>query len=194
MLWSICGFQNEGKTFFAMCLGYNDFRRGKTIITNMDLYYPHIKINKDTIFFLGEKQPNLNNVSFLFDELWIYLDCRKAIENTIASYFFLQSSKDSSNIYLTAQNNEQNELRIKQNLHKYTECQRGIIHNGKFHHIESENRDLGEPLNSFLVIECKTYIRKGNINNSMWILQNITYIKAKSFFNLYNTREKKVII
>lgn len=194
MIQSICGMQNEGKSLIAVRLAYLDWKKGRRIITNMDnLAFPHHLVNKDFVFWLGENQPTFNNISFLFDELWLWLDCRQVFENRIATYFFLQSSKSNANIYLTAQDNGQNELRIRKNLHRYTECRRFLFINGKFFRVISENRDLGK-YNPYLYIECKTYSKDLKLAEPIYKLKKTEMIKAVTWFNLYNTFEKRVIV
>lgn len=202
MIHSICGLQNDGKTLYMTYLAYLDYLEGKPIISNYKLNFKHYLVNKDFMIWLGLKQPDFPNVTFVFDELWLWLDCRgmmlgKAYENTISTYFFLQSSKNSANIYLSAQHNSQNEIRIQNNLHRYTECERELyIGDNQFKRIISDKRNLGEPYNSYLYIKCKTYDRDLNIKESNYTLnkEKSCHLRASKYFGLYSTYEKKIIV
>lgn len=199
MIQSITGLQNSGKTLYMTYLGFLAFLNGKTILTNYSVNFPHFRIDKDFLFFLAREQPPLKNCCFLFDELWLWLDCRNSQENTIGTYFFLQSSKDDSYIYLTAQHNEQNERRIRKNLHRITNCSRVLYKNKKFVAIDCEDRFLDEEhgydkdIIDNLYIECVNFKRIIVSMFSDLIPDNKVYIKAKPIFKLYNTKEKKVI-
>lgn len=193
MIHSICGMQNEGKTLYTVRLAYEDWKKGRKIITNMDLSFPHYRVNKDFVFWLGEKQPSFRNISFVFDELWLWLDSRTVFENRIATYFFLQSSKSDANIYLTAQDNGQNEIRIRNNLHRYTECRRFLLLNKNFFRVICEERDL-KKYSPYLYIECKTFNKDLRMANPIYKLKSLEMLKAINYFNYFDTREKKVII
>ena len=190
MIHVITGLMNSGKTLYMTKLGFRNYLLGRQIISNYSLNFPHFKVNKDYIMTLGEKQPVLKNVCFLLDELWIWLDCRDSFKNKVATYFFLQSSKDDTNIYITAQTNQQNEKRIRDNLHKITTCSRCVLESGIFKEIVDDKRFL---LPSILE---RMYIKAVNFKRvNMGIFSDIKhtdteYIKAQTYISLYNTREK----
>lgn len=73
MIHAVCGSQNNGKTLVMTYLGLKDFQEGRTIISNYNLSFKHYLINKDFLFWLGKEQPAFNNVTFLLDELWIWV-------------------------------------------------------------------------------------------------------------------------
>lgn len=196
---SICGLMNSGKTLYMTYRLFLDYCRGRTIVTNYDLNFPHIKINRDTLFFLGESNPSLKdffqskNISMGFDELWLWLDCREAINNRIATYFFLQSSKDDINIYITAQDNDQNEKRIRNNLHFFTGCERRLLDNSKFINVPfefNEKRFLPMELYEKLYIKAITYKRESNFLYSNYQEYKKIYLYARIIAKLYDTTQK----
>lgn len=194
MIHSICGLQNEGKSLIAVKYAYEDYKKGRKIITNVDiLNFPHYKVNKDFVFWIAENQPTFNNISFFFDELWLWLDSYQTMENRVATYFFLQSSKSNANIFLTAQDNSQNLIRIRRNLHRYTECKRFLLTKKGFKRVIAENRDL-DNYNPFVYIEESTYQRDLNMDESVFKLKSKKMIHAQKYFNLYSTYEKRIII
>lgn len=201
MLHSIVGLQNCGKSEYASFLSFIDFLRGRKILSNTNLCFKHKRINKDFLTWLATKQPILRNVSFLLDECWLWYDAYQSMQERVGSYFFLQSSKDNSNIYMTAQNNEQNMRRIRNNLHRLSECYRVEKTKTGYKPILIEERDLSNyrtseniPLNDVLFIKIinkkRVLDRYGSLD---FEYHNTVYLKAKEYFKLYNTYEKRVL-
>jgi hypothetical protein len=189
MLHIFNGQMNSGKTFIMAYETFLDYLDGRIIYSNIPLNFPHILINRDFVFELGEKQPILKNSSFLLDELWIWLDCRDSKSNTIATYFFLQSSKDDINIRISAQSFSQNDKRIKENFHKLSICKRVIKIDNEFLDINSEKRFLPKDIQDKLYIQETEFKRKNNINGTL-VKSAIRRIKADCFFSLYDTTLK----
>jgi len=187
---SIVGLMNSGKTLFLTLCLYKDFLKGRTIITNYHVNFPHYQINRDYLFYLAQTQPDTRNISFGFDELWIYLDCRSSQENKIATYFFLQSSKGDTQVYITAQDNSQNDLRIRTNQHLLTVCERRILVDKKLKKISDEQRHLPSWINNKLYIIARTYVQKIVIYQRDYVFKKRQIIKAKPIFNLYDTNYK----
>lgn len=190
MIHSIIGLMNSGKTLYMTYLLFLDFLKGRTIYTNFPLCFPHYLINKDYLIDLAKKQPNTTNHSYGFDELWIWLDCRTSQQNRIGSYFFLQSSKGDTKIYLTAQDNTQNERRIRFNQHLISICERRILINKKLRKITSEKRILPVKYQNKLYIKVKTYSQKIIGFDRELLLKDTQYIHAKTIFKLYDTNIK----
>lgn len=202
MLESITGVQNSGKTAYLVNELFTDFTKGRIIITNIHLNFPHIKVNKDWLIERSLKQDiiewlKLNNIpfkkgglSFGFDELWIWLDARQSMANTIATYFFLQSSKDDSNIRFTAQTNNQNDRRIRDNLHRITECDRVLKYNDTYFLIDNEERYLSPELNLFLYIQAEIFKRQERGGLTTFESYATKYIKAMPLFELFDTSIK----
>lgn len=191
MINSIVGQMNSGKTLFMVLRLYQEWLKGKTIITNFYVNFPHYRINRDFLVDIANKQ-NLvmENVAFGFDELWIWLDARRNQENTVATYFFLQSSKDDTSIYLTAQTNQQNDKRLRDNLHRISECNRVLEIDDDFYTIDEEYRFLKPELQPLLNIHVKEY-KRTFINGIARLTKfNEMWIEAKPIFNLYETKQK----
>jgi hypothetical protein len=197
----IIGLMNSGKTLYMTFKLYQAYLKGKTIITNYDLYFPRMpgagriyKINKDTLIKWGEDGEVLTNCAFGFDEFYIYMESRTSMLNTATSYFFLQSSKNDAEIYLTTQHNNQIDRRIRENLHKITQTNRVIKIGNKYYSINDEQRFLPVRVMKDLYIKAQEYkrINRGFITN---IEPGDTYyIKADKVFDLYTTKQiiKKV--
>lgn len=196
MIHGITGLMNSGKTFYMSLMGLFQYYKGKTIISNYDLAYPHYKVNRDFIFKLGKEQPILTDVCFLLDELWIWLDCRSSMANTISTYFFLQSSKDDTKIYFTSQNIGQVERRLRDNLHAISNCQRVLKQDGKFVNISEDDRFLTEE-NGYdasvfdnLYIKVQTFKQINFYIYTDFVPKKREYIRVKPFIKLFNTSQK----
>lgn len=181
---------NSGKTLFMARQLFIHWLQGMTIITNINLTFPHQLVDKDFILWLAKEQPRLKDVAFGFDELWIWLDSRKFKKNTLATYFFNQSSKDDNPIYFTAQHNGQIEKRIRDNLHILTQCSRVLLINNKFVPINEEKRFLPKEYQSKLYIKVINFRRINIGYYTEMIPDNPFYIRADIFFRLYDTTEK----
>lgn len=200
MITSIVGLMNSGKTLYMTFRLYLDYLRGRDIITNYDLNFPHFKINQDWLLNLVINNPDtiLTNCSFGFDELWLWLlDSRSSMGNEakIGTYFFLQSSKSDSNIYVSAQDNSQNDIRLRNNLHRIVQCQRTFFIDNKFKPVKSDKRFLnkvyGKWINDLLFIEATEYKRvldKFGLLDTKKI--STQYIPAKLMFDLFDTTKR----
>lgn len=198
MINSIVGLMNSGKTLYMTYKLYCDFLEGKEILTNYKVNFPHRIISQEWLLDIAGKEDTiLTNVSIGLDELWLWLmDCRNSTgkESRVASYFFLQSSKDDTNIYITAQDNGQNDSRLRTNFHIITQCSRVIWTGNKFKQISSEFRFLekkyGDAINNILFIKAEIYKRK--LFRGALVLEHTGnhHIPAKYVFDLYSTSQK----
>lgn len=187
----IVGEMNAGKTAIATFLSFIEFLKGKTVYSNIHLNFPHNFINPDYALLLGKEQPDLTNTCFLFDELWAWLmDCRSSMseQNKLMSYFFLQSSKDDGEIFLTSQNTGQNDNRIKNNFHRLYICERVLNINNKYYKFNSDKRFLEPEIQKLLSIRIQVF--KKDMYNNIIKTGEFEPIPIKPFFTLYNTKEK----
>lgn len=172
---------------------YFEYLRGKDIITNYHVNFPHYEINRDTLMDWGNKSISIKNTAFGFDELWIWLDCRDAMSNKVATYFFLQSSKDDMNIFMTSQDNSQNESRLRNNMHLLSSCDRVVWNpeTKKYERITSKKRFLPPEMQERLFIRVKEYEKRNYYIFSDYLpTGNTRYIRAPKFYWLYDTTQK----
>lgn len=191
MLHLIIGLMNSGKTLYMTYKLYQDFLQKRQIYANYKLGFPSFRINKDYIEDIGKTGKELLNISIGVDESWIYWDARKSAKNVYYTNFVLQSSKDDTKLYLTAQNNNQQDLRIRNNAHIITTCERGLLDNGKFKKITSLDRILPPDIQNNLYIKAVSYSFKLVGMVKMPYKYSTEIIKASDIFKLYNTHEKK---
>lgn len=196
MIHSIVGLMNSGKTLYLTAKALEHYKKGRIIISNYHLNFPHYRIKKDFMIELGKKQPNLKNVAFFLDEFWIWFDSRMSMAgekagggNTLVTYFFNQSSKSDTYIYLTAQHNGQNDKRIRDNLHLLTTCKRVIKVGNSFYPINESKRFLSKKYLDILYIESTEHKRTTVWGITKLVPSKKIYIKASYYFKLYNTSE-----
>lgn len=198
MIESIVGLMSSGKTLLMTYKLYLEWLKGRTIITNYDVNFPHYKVNQDWLLnVVSDENVVINNVAFGLDELWLWLmDSRNSMgkEQKIASYFFLQSSKDDSQIFITAQDNTQNDKRLRDNLHRITQCNRVIWTGDTFVDISEEDRFLeqkfGDWINDYLFIKAETFTRSMKMGVPILKLKERLFVPARPVFNLFDTRKK----
>lgn len=190
MLHTFIGIQNSGKTLLMTYFGFMDWLKGRTIFSNYDVSFPHTKINKDFIIYIVENGIKLENVTFLLDEFWMWIDSRASITNRVMSYFYLQTSKDNNNVYTSAQGNNQNDVRFRDNLHKITSCSRKILVNNSLQLINSEVRILPKHIQEKLYI-CGEMYKLGQSGLIVDFEYDKTVnIKADLIFDLFDTTQK----
>lgn len=198
MMHSIVGLMSSGKTLYMTYLLYCDYLRGRQIITNYPVNFPHILINRAMLQEMGEKNFPLLDYSIGLDELWIWMDSRKSMENTVLSYFFNQSSKDDVNIYYTAQENSQNDNRLRNNSHYLTICHREVKIGKSFYRLKTAKRKLdsyfvnGMPVNEILYISLRQYEKKNYYIFTDFVKRNPfrEHLRAKKIIPLYDTTKK----
>lgn len=197
---SVVGLPNSGKSYYMTVQLFKAWISGRTLLTNYDLgLIPHYIINQDWLLSLVQEQHTIiENVTIGLDELWIWLaDSRKATSkyNTIASYFFLQSSKDDSDIFYTAQDNGQNDVRLRNNENKIIECDRVIYHptDKKFYPINDEKRFLNKKYGQWIMdylyvraIVYKSFLQFGILKKKY----SHTEYLPMNFIKLYETQQK----
>jgi len=93
----------SGKTLLMIRYLVNDFFKNKRIFCNIRIN----KINYEQIFiedFLDESKTDMfKNATIGIDEITLFMDCRRSMQNTFLSYIFLQSRKRKLNFYVTTQ-------------------------------------------------------------------------------------------
>ena len=198
MIYVFTGRQNEGKTLGAVEKIFKDFLDGRTIYSNIPLNFPHILINRDFIENAVKEGTRFKDCSFLLDEFWIWADSRgsaRSVTGRMLSYFYLQSSKDNINIYLTAQTGRQNDIRIRENLNVWGECERKVLIDKKMLSIPEKQKHMRKNLPMFLqdrLFIKVTLLRPSNkmVSYTTMEIFKINYLYAKMIFPLYDTTHK----
>lgn len=192
----LTGFQNEGKTLALTRFVFSDFLKGREIFCNTNFKFKHTIINKDFLLNMVEKGISLKNITWALDEFWLWADARKL--STMLSYFYLQSSKDNANIIMTAQTDRQIDVRLRENLHYWGECERRVLWNGKLRRLPKnywdKRLDIPKELQDkiFIVVRMHRPVSRisGHLSYSEFELVKTYHIYGKIFYNLYNTESK----
>ncbi len=101
---SICtleGVMGSGKTFSAVTFAYLEFLRGREVICNLDVTFPHTKLN--TEFFLANMETHvMHDCVLILDEAYIYLDARSSSTklNKLFTYFIGQTRKRGVDMFI----------------------------------------------------------------------------------------------
>lgn len=189
-MYLIEGNMNNGKTLVLTYLALRDYTANRKIITNYDINIPHYKMNKDFLFWLAEKQPDTTGMSFFFDELWLWLDSRNPMSNKVLTYFFLQSSKGDTKVYMTAQSENQLDIRLRENAHVIIRCERRLLLGNKLRKVSNRIRDLGKKYYPYIYIKIKDYDNNFNGVHRFVEANAIYYLKADWIFKFYDTNQK----
>ena len=194
MITTIIGLMNSGKTLYMTYKLYQAYKKGKKIISNYKLSFPHYLINKDWLLNLAKTDTFISdrNICLGLDEVWLWFDSRKSggDDNVMSSYFFLQSSKTDMEIYLTAQHNMQFDKRIRDNQHKLIMCNRVLKGKKEYLNIDDEKRFLPLKYQKKLFIKAISFKRFNFIGETKMLPHSVEYLKASNIFKLYDTTER----
>lgn len=182
------GEQNSGKTLSMSYYARLYYQKGYTIYSNYKLNFPHITITRKMMEEYTTSRKQFNKAIFCIDEIYLFFDSRSfgSKANKLFTYFLVQSSKNSVNIFGTAQYFDTIEKRFRNNTSFKVFCTRVNKINNSFIPIESNIRKLEDSSrlyirNCFLIKTIKDF--------EMKIRQKIFYIKAEPLFNIYDTTE-----
>lgn len=198
MIHTISGLMSGGKTLYASILTYNDFLSGNVIYSNINLNFPHYFINNDYLIYLALNNKDISNCTFLLDEFWLFLDSRRSTShiNVCSNWFFLQSSKGNNiKIYITAQTQGQLDIRLRNNQHIVSFCQRKFLYKGQLLEIPDKYKSIrkfdkiSKELENMLVIEVKTF---SQTMEGDYKLTKIEVLQPQEYYKLYNTEERVI--
>ena len=108
------GFMGDGKTIFMVRSLLKDYKKGRKIFANFKLNnveYTQLDIND---FLNKDDADKFHNCTIGIDEITLFMDCRRSSrkENIAISTLLRQSRKRSLDIYYTAQNLDETDLRL----------------------------------------------------------------------------------
>lgn len=122
MIIGIDGGLGSGKTLLMTRYLIKDSLRGNKIMANFGL--KGIDYTSLNITDLLQKKANLKNVSVGIDELTVFADCRRAMSNTIFSYFILQTRKRNVCLYFTTQDFAMVDKRVIRHTYILIHCEK----------------------------------------------------------------------
>lgn len=108
------GFLGDGKTIFMVRSLKKDFIRGRKIYANLKLKNIDYELLDINDFLNKDSSDKYKNCTIGIDEITLFMDCRRSSrkENIAISTLLRQSRKRSLDIYYTAQNLDETDLRL----------------------------------------------------------------------------------
>lgn len=108
------GLKRSGKTLAMTLFLYLEYLKGKKILTNYWVSFPHEIIDVQKLVELHE---DIEDSAIGIDEIHMICDSRRSSkkQNILMSYFVLQSGHRDVNLYYTSQFNKQFDVRIRDN-------------------------------------------------------------------------------
>lgn len=110
------GRRGAGKTLSMVKDAYKFYCYGWEVYSNIDLNFPHIKIDSDFVLNIGKT--DIENCLFLIDEIQVLIDSRRSgsKDNVNFSHFIQQIRKRKISILCTTQYAGTMDLRLRQHL------------------------------------------------------------------------------
>ena len=102
-VWAIIGWRGSGKTALLARIAEIDYNRGKKIVSNVHLSFPHIYKTFEELIELPE---DIENATVIFDEFQVGAGARNALrnDNKKINMFITQLRKRNIVLYYTTQN------------------------------------------------------------------------------------------
>jgi len=177
----IQGVKGSGKTSLATKIGYDGYKKGRTILCNYHLEFPFEQINLESMI---SNSNQLQDAILIVDEAQLYFDCRLSYQkaNRLFSYIALQSRKRNLDVILTSQQVDNVDIRIRRNLDTLFTCYAYMIVlvKGKKKLVPCEVKDMEQHnVDRILVYEA---------NLAMNAYAKFLF-NPKKYFNLYNSDE-----
>lgn len=129
----IVGDKGSGKTLTAVEYAYQESKRGKIVLSNIKLNFPHRRLTQSQIKDVMQ-QKFLKNCVLLLDEIHTITDSRRSMtkKNIQWSYLYTQSRKRGVDIVATTQREMQVENRFRINCDYFVLCTQIQISPAKF--------------------------------------------------------------
>lgn len=195
MIGIFLGSQSSGKTLSMVAYAYDYYKKGYSIYSNFSLKFKHQKITQELIKSYVEERKQFNKAVFIIDEIYLLFDSRSfgAKGSKIFSYFLLQTSKRGVILLGTAQRFNTVDLRFRENCIFKCYCNRTLkINNDEFEFIMNDKRKLNDTENENLYIKQTFIISTDNMDRT-YSFKNEYFLKAKKYFNIYDTTELLMI-
>jgi hypothetical protein len=164
---------------------YANFSLNKNIFPDFTL------INKKDLENFYKNSVEFSDCIFLIDEIHILMDSRTfgSKGNQHISYFLGQMGKRSNIFRGTTHFPHMIDFRLRAYCEKWNYCRKGFYINNNFSYIMNNNILLTDEENENLYIQIKPVVRKLVDYDFYNVQLNKIYIKAKDFFNMYDTKE-----
>ena len=174
MIVGIAGAIGSGKTCLLTRYAYLSYRRGRHILSNYHLKFPHRYFNDVADLF---SDSSLKNVFLAIDEMQILLDCRVSASkrNRLISYFILQTRKRNVDLYFTTQDIAMLDLRLLRHMDAYIKLRNVFVYD--------KHSSLVKKHPYLFFLRIHDYRDSDNI-----VIKDF-YFDGRKFFDLYDTSE-----
>lgn len=188
VLIGLIGEMRSGKTLLMTMLGYQEHKKGNTILANYHpIYSNHFLVAEDIKEAIAQKNTDFfKGCTLLIDEIHIWIDSRMSMskKNVAISYFVTQSGKLDTTVYWTSQFLRQVDIRLKLNTSiLYKTIRLGII-NGKWQKLRQDDKRTD------FKIRVERYEQKETIKQTGFMKTGqFEILNPSKYFYLYDTKE-----
>lgn len=185
----LVGEMRSGKTLLTAIMLHDDHVKGKPIISNFNLSFPHEKLDVNSLdLAIRDKNTDyFDGKSIGIDEIHVFMDARGAGQkrNKMLSYFLTQSGKLDTTIYWTSQFMRQVDVRLRLNTQILYKIRRYIIHKGQKVALRQDDKRT-----DFLIDAHKYFLRDSPKGMVFLYQKTITLKNPSKYFSLYDTRQR----
>ena len=177
MLHLVVGRQGSGKTLFLVKIAYDDYKKGKTIYSNVHLKFPYKKLNYNDII-----NCKLQNATVIIDEIHILLPSRNSMQvrsRKICDGFISMIRKKNLEVYGTTQFERKVDIRIRDEKDFYYICSKWSFLNNKWGEI-LHNQNMSKKIPTMI---------KLNIIEMFSYAELETSFIANPYYNMYDTNQ-----
>ncbi len=189
MLVTLEGVMGSGKSLTACTLAKLDYDRGREIISNNTYKFKTTKF--DTTYFVEHMtDEEMQNVTFVLDEGYLYLDSRNSATKLtkLFTYFIAQTRKRSVDMYICIHHIDTVDKRLRRAIDIRGTC--------RYRNENPCNRCKGEttdPKTGGICERCNGYGVTGYVTISFFDMRSGKRSKIKihgpTYWGLYDTRE-----
>jgi hypothetical protein len=185
----LVGEMRSGKTLLTAIMLHDDYIKGKQIMSNFDLSFPHepLDVNSLDVAIREGNTDYFNDKSIGIDEIHVFMDARGSGQkrNKMMSYFLTQSGKLDTTIYWTSQFMRQVDVRLRLNTQILYKIRRYIIHKGQKIALRQDDKRT-----DFYIDAHKHFLRDSPKGMVFYYQKTITIKNPSKYFGLYNTKQR----
>jgi hypothetical protein len=177
MIHLITGRQGSGKTLFLVKIGYDAYKRGLTVYSNVKLNFPFKQLDYNDII-----ECNLENGVVLLDEGHQLLSARASmsrVNREICDSFLSMVRKKGLELYATTQTARKIDVRFREETDYLYVCSRFAFINGTWKEV-FHNQNLPSRIPVMIKLETQEQY-SGN-----WI--NVSFL-ANKYYRMFDTRQ-----
>ena len=191
------GEKRSGKTLSMVAETYEETKGTNTLVfANLKLnkkFFPNFQyIDKEALENFYTNQSEFTNAYFLIDEIQVLMDSRTFGKsgNQKIGYFLGQMGKRGNVFRGTTHFPNLVDFRLRCYCERWKYIRKGLVNNNeKWKPMLNNNLRLSDKENERLYIQVKPVVRKLIDFDFFYTAEKIKYLKAKNYFNMYDTFE-----